>query len=83
LGKELEHNDDETKIKWENMNDESLGLIGMSISPNLRFHLQGIDDLDEAWEKIEYVFGKHNIIRAHQIENKIINLSPNYFSCIE
>jgi hypothetical protein len=55
----------------------------MSISPDLRFHLQGNDDPNEVWENIEYVIGKHNIIRAHRIENKIMNLSPNDFSCIE
>jgi hypothetical protein len=36
----------------------------MSISPDLRFHLQSIDKPKEAWENIESVFGKHNIIRA-------------------
>jgi hypothetical protein len=41
----------------------------MSIFPDLRFHLQGIDDPDEAWENIYGVFGKHNIIQTHQIEN--------------
>jgi hypothetical protein len=55
----------------------------MSISPNLRFYLKEIDDPDEAWEKIESVFGKHNIIQTHQLENQILTLSPNYFSCIE
>jgi hypothetical protein len=40
------------------------GLIKMSISPDLRFHLKEIDDPDEAWENIESVFGKLNIIRA-------------------
>jgi hypothetical protein len=29
------------------------------------------------------VFGKQNIIRAHQLENQILTLSPNYFSYIE
>jgi hypothetical protein len=29
------------------------------------------------------VFGKHNIIREHQLENQIMTLSPNDFSCIE
>jgi hypothetical protein len=41
----------------------------MSISPYLRFHLQGIDDQDEAWKKIEAMFGKHNVIQDHHIEN--------------
>jgi hypothetical protein len=34
----------------------------MSISLDLRFHLQGIDGIDKAWENLEVVFGKHNII---------------------
>ena len=55
----------------------------MSISPDLRFHIQEIDDPDEAWEKLESMFGKHNIIRAHQLENRILTLSPNDFSCIK
>ena len=83
LGKETTPIDVDKKVKWDNRNDEACGLIGMSISPNLRFHPQEIDDPDETWEKIESVFSKHNIIRAHQLENKILNLSQNDFSCIE
>jgi hypothetical protein len=37
----------------------------MSISPNLLFHLERIDDPDEAWDNLEDVFGKHNVIQAH------------------
>jgi len=33
----------------------------MSISPSVRFHLQGIDDPTEARDKLEVVFGKHNV----------------------
>jgi hypothetical protein len=62
LGKDKEPTDDERKLKWANRNDEACGPIGMFICLDLRFHLQEIDDPDEAWEKIEYVFGKHNII---------------------
>jgi hypothetical protein len=65
LGKVKEPTDDENKFKWVNMNDKACGLIGMSISHNLRFHLQEIDDPDEAWEKLEPLFGKINSIRAH------------------
>jgi hypothetical protein len=83
LGKELEPTDDEKYVKWINRNDEARGLIKMSISPDLRFHLQGIDAPNKAWEKLEVVFGKHNIIRAHQLENQLMTLSPNDFPCIE
>jgi transposase InsO family protein len=83
LGKETTPTDVDKKVKWDNRNDEACGLIRMSISPDLRFHLQSIDQPKEAWEKIESVFGKHNIIRAQQLENQVLTLSPNDFSCIE
>jgi hypothetical protein len=83
LGKETTPTDADKKAKWDNRNDEARGLIGMSISPDLRFHLQSIDKPKEAWEKIESVFGKHNIIRAQQLENQVLTLSPSDFSCIE
>jgi hypothetical protein len=52
----------------------------LSISPDLRFHLKEIDDPEEAWEKIESVFGKLNIIRAQQLENQVLTLSLSVFS---
>jgi hypothetical protein len=52
-------------VKWDNKRDEACGLIRMSIFHDLKFHLQGIDAPDESWEKLEVVFGKHIIIRAH------------------
>ena len=50
-GKETEPTDDDKKIKWENICDESRGLIGMSISTDLYFHISGIDGLDKSWKK--------------------------------
>jgi hypothetical protein len=43
LGKEKTPIDVDNKFKWDNRNDEECGLIKMSISPDLRFHLQSID----------------------------------------
>jgi hypothetical protein len=83
LGKEKEPTYVDNKFKWENRSDKACGRIIMSISPDLRFHLKQIDDPDKAWKNLESVFGKHNIIRAHQLENKTLNLSPNDFSCNE
>jgi hypothetical protein len=82
LGNETTPIDDDKKAKWDNRNDEARGLIGMSISLDLRYHLQGIDDPEEAWNTIESVFGKLNIIRAQQLENQILTLSPRDFSCL-
>jgi hypothetical protein len=65
-----------------NKNDEECGLITMSILIDLRFHLQGIDDLDESWENHESTFGKQNIIRAHWIKNQVMYLGGNYLPFI-
>jgi hypothetical protein len=64
LGKETTPIDDNKKDKWDSRNDEACGLIRMSISPDLRYHLEGIDDPEETWNTVESVFGKLNIIRA-------------------
>jgi hypothetical protein len=65
LGKEKEPIDDDKYAKWINRNDEASGLIKMSISPDLRFHLQNIESPNKSWENLKSIFGKHNIIRAH------------------
>jgi hypothetical protein len=62
LGIEKAPIDAENKYKWDNKNVESHGLIKMSISSSIWFHLQVIDDPNEAWTKFETVFGKHNVI---------------------
>ena len=55
----------------------------MPISTDLRFHISGIDEPNLAWEKLESVFGKHNEIQGHQLENALLSLNPNGFSCIQ
>jgi hypothetical protein len=69
LGKKEEPIDDDKYAKWINRNGEARGLIRMSISHNLRFHLQRLDVPNKSLENLEVVFCKHNIIQAHQLEN--------------
>ena len=64
LGKEKAPTNADKKAKWNNRNDKERGLIKISISPDLRYLLQDIDDPKEAWDTIESVFGKLNIIWA-------------------
>ena len=71
------------KKKWENKNDQAHGLIGMPISPNLRFHLEGEDSPIKAWEKLNSVFGIKNEIRSFQLENELLTLDPSNFPSIE
>jgi hypothetical protein len=67
LGKETTPTDVDKKFKWDDRNDGARGLIEMYISHDLRFHLQSINQHKESWDKIEYVFHKHNIIQAQQL----------------
>ena len=55
----------------------------MPISTDLRFYISRIDEPNQAWEKLEFVFGKHNEIRGYQLENELLSLNPNDFSCIQ
>ena len=57
------------KIKWHNRRDEAYGLLCLSISRDLLFHLDSLASPNEVWEKLEYIFGKTDEIRVHQIEN--------------
>ena len=55
----------------------------MSIYIDLWFRVSRIDEPDKAWEKMEYVFGKHNEIWGHQLENELISWNTSEFSCIQ
>ena len=50
--KEIEPTDDDKKNKWENRCDEARGLIGMSISTDLHFHISRINEPDITWKKL-------------------------------
>ena len=82
LGTKTAPDEDEKKVKWENKNDQAHGLIGMSISPDLRFHLDGEDSLVKAREKLNTIFGIRNEIRAFQLENELLTLDPSGFPSI-
>src|SRR5713101_7722558 len=71
------------KIKWHNRRDETYGLLCLSISRDLLFHLNGLTSPNEVWEKIVEIFGKTNQMRGHQIENELISLSPNSFESLQ
>ena len=40
------------KIKWHNRRDEAYGLLCLSISRDLLFHLDGLKSPNEVWEKL-------------------------------
>ena len=80
---EAEPNATAEKIKWHNRRDEAYGLLCLSISRDLLFHLDGLTSPNEVWEKITNIFGKTDEMRGHQIENELISLSPNRFESLQ
>ena len=47
------------------------------------FHLEGLRTLKEAWDKLEYLFGKQDELRGHILENDLISLQPKNFETIQ
>ena len=45
------------KNKWHNRKDEAYGLLCLSISRDLLFHLDGLTSPNEVWKNIEDIFG--------------------------
>ena len=80
---EAEPNAAAEKIKWHNRRDEAYGLLCLSISRDLLFHLDGLTSPNEVWEKISDLFGKIDEMRGHQIKNELISLSPNSFESLQ
>ena len=70
---EVEPNAAAEKIKWHNRRDEAYGLLCLSISRDLLFHLDGLTSPDQVWEKLSELFGKTDEMRGHQIENELIS----------
>ena len=66
---EAEPNVAAEKIKWHNRRDEAYGLLCLSISRDLLFHLDGLTSPNEVWENLEEIFGKIDDMKGHQIKN--------------
>ena len=71
------------KAKWHNRLDEAYGLLFLSISTDILFHLDGLTTPNQLWTKLESLFGVQDEIRAHQLENELFSLSPSSFDSIE
>ena len=60
MGRENERQQYVEKNKILNWLDEAFGFMCTHISQDLFFHLEGQRNLKEAWENIEYLFGKQD-----------------------
>ena len=80
---EIDPNASIEKTKWHNRSNEAYGLLCLSISRDLLFHLDSLTSPNEVWEKLEYLFGKIDEMRGNQIENELISLSPSSFESLQ
>src|SRR5713101_4863847 len=83
MATEAEPNAAAEKIKWHNRRDEAYGLLCLSISRDLLFHLDGLTSPDQVWEKLSELFRKIDEMRGHQIENELSSLSPSTFESLQ
>jgi hypothetical protein len=79
MGTEKEPNVAVEKIKYFYKLDEAIGMICLSISRYLLFHVSRATTPDVVLTTLEGLFGKQDAMRVHQLENEIISLSPIHF----
>ena len=79
MGREFKPQQYVEKSKFLNRLDESFSFMCIHISRELLFHLEGLRNPNEKWDKLEYLFGKQDEIRGHILDNDLIALQPNNF----
>ena len=82
MGIELEPNGDLEKSKYMNTFDEAYGLICLSISQDLFFHLESLTTPNQVCTKLESLFEKQDELSGHLLDNWLISLSPSSFKTI-
>ena len=70
------------KARYWNKMDEAFGFLCMSISKDLHFHVIGLKNLKEIWDKIVDLFDKQDDMSIYQLENELISLHPSNFKML-
>ena len=83
MGKEIEPQQYVEKNKFLNQRDEAFGFMCTHISRDILFHFEILRTPKEAWDNIEYLFGKQDELRGHILENDLISLQPSSFKSIQ
>lgn len=83
MGTETEADDSPEKSKWLNRSDEALGLLCMSISPNLLFHIESSETPNYAWKMLDGMFGQQDDMRVHELEKELLGLNPSDFENLQ
>ena len=82
IGTKVQPNYVVEKSKYFNRLDEAFGMLCLSISREIRFHVDRISTPNESWLRIESLFGKIDELRGNQLENELITLIPMHFDTI-
>ena len=83
MGTEVDPNSAVEKARYFNRLDEAYGLLCLSISRELLFHIDSLTTPNEVWVKLETLFGKTDELHGHQLENELISLIPMHFDTIQ
>ena len=83
MGTEVEPNSVVEKSKYFNRLDEAYGLLCLSISREIVFHIDILTTPNEFWVKLETLSQKTNELRGHHLENELIILSPTHFDTFQ
>ena len=83
MGNEVEPGNALEKSRYFNRMDEAFGMICLSISRDLMFHVDTTSSPNEARTKLEQLFGKQDELRAYSLENKLIGLNPSDFNSLK
>ena len=68
MGTKVEPNFVVEKAKYFNKLDEAYGLLCLSISRELLFHIDILTTPNEVWVKLETLFGKTDELCGHQLD---------------
>ena len=63
--------------------DEAFGILCLSISPELLFHVESCSTPNEVWKILEELFGKQDEMQGHILENELNSLDPRNFENIQ
>lgn len=71
------------KTRYFNRMDEAFGILCLSISPKLLFHVESCSTPNEVWKSLEELFGKQDEMQGHILENELNSLDPRNFENIQ
>jgi hypothetical protein len=63
--------------------DESYGILCLSISLDLLFHVDTCKTPNDVWTKLKDFLGKKDNLRGHQLENDLHALNPSDFETLQ